>query len=866
MGKNKQDGLMEKHKKRMGTIYRSLTDDQKTAIDKLIDNLTTYELELEIKKEAFKELKEELETANEELIAGNIKLSAERKQFLSILDSIPEIIYVSDFETSKILFANKKVKTIVGRDITGERCYEALQDKNRICDFCTNQQIRDNEEPFFWNYYNPTLERYYYVMDRKIKWNDQKEVRFELAVDITEQIESENRLKAIVDKSPIAIAIFKGEDFQIDYLNPVFTELLGYTKEDIPTIAEWYPLAYPDPVYREEVKENWGKLIQRELTSKTDGKETYETVVTCKDGSEKTIEWGFISVDKQSWVYGIDLTQQKQTEIQLRQEEEKYRLITENLTDVVWILNLTQQRFTYISPSVYNLRGYTPEEAMEQDLNKSLTPESAKEVLEDISEILPAFLANPEKEGQKIHRNELRQPCKDGAIIWIETTTRYQMNKNNEVEVIGVSRNIDERKKYEKILKNRLSYEENIAKFSNTLFLDKPNVIDESLRYILQAGNCSRVYIFENFIDEHNALSMRQTHEVCSENVEPQKDNPELQHIIYHRDGFESWKEKLSQKKIINGVVAHFSQRERDILQPQGIKSILAIPIFVQQEWYGFIGFDDVWEEREWSREDIDLLQTAAEIMGLYLENKKNHEVIIKANQELKAANATKDRFISILAHDLRSPFNGLLGSCEILKKGMDRFSKEEILKFVGFIDISSKKIFNLLTNLLEWSRIQRDVTPFDPKPTNLHALINETYALVKPSAEAKEVSLQMDVPKQTEAEIDPEMIKTVIRNLVSNAIKFTKKGEKVRVFAQQTPQSVEIEISDNGSGMEAETKESLFKIGETKSLKGTNGEEGTGFGLLLCKEFVDKHNGTIEVESELGEGTRITVTLPLST
>jgi len=353
---------------------------------------------------------------------------------------------------------------------------------------------------------------------------------------------------------------------------------------------------------------------------------------------------------------------------------------------------------------------------------------------------------------------------------------------------------------------------------------------------------------------------------VCSENVEPQIDNPELQHIVYHRDGFESWKEKLSQKKIINGVVAHFSQRERDILQPQGIKSILAIPIFVQQEWYGFIGFDDVWEEREWSREDIDLLQTAAEIMGLYLENKKNHEVIIKANQELKAANATKDRFISILAHDLRSPFNGLLGSCEILKKGMDRFSKKEILRFVGFIDISSKKIFNLLTNLLEWSRIQRDVTPFDPKPTNLHALINETYALVKPSAEAKEVSLQMDVPKQTEAEIDPEMIKTVIRNLVSNAIKFTKKGEKVRVFAQQTPQSVEIEISDNGSGMEAETKESLFKIGETKSLKGTNGEEGTGFGLLLCKEFVDKHNGTIEVESELGEGTRIKVVLPLST
>ena len=196
------------------------------------------------------ELKEELESTNEVLNEGNDKLSEERQQFLSILDSIPELIYVSDFETNEILFANQKTKETVGRDITGEKCYEVSQNKDAICEFCTNNVIRENENPYFWEYYNPILQRHYYVMDRKITWQDQKDVRFELAVDITQQKHSEKALKAIVEKSPMAIVIFQEDGKTIDYMNPIFTELLGYTKEDIPTIEEWYPKVYPDEASR----------------------------------------------------------------------------------------------------------------------------------------------------------------------------------------------------------------------------------------------------------------------------------------------------------------------------------------------------------------------------------------------------------------------------------------------------------------------------------------------------------------------------------------------------------------------------------------------------------------------------------------
>jgi PAS domain S-box-containing protein len=146
-----------------------------------------------------------------------------------------------------------------------------------------------------------------------------------------------------------------------------------------------------------------------------------------------------------------DISERKKSEKQLKESEEKYRLITENASDVIWVLNITKEKFTYISPAVYQLRGYTAEEAMKQDIEESLTPESAKKVQNDISTRIKVFLENPAE--KNIYHDELRQPCKDGSIIWIETTTHYQFNSNNEIEVLGISRNIEDRKKAEQALR-----------------------------------------------------------------------------------------------------------------------------------------------------------------------------------------------------------------------------------------------------------------------------------------------------------------------------------------------------------------------------------------------------------------------------
>lgn len=236
---------------------------------------------------------------------------------------------------------------------------------------------------------------------------------------------------------------------------------------------------------------------------------------------------------------------------------------------------------------------------------------------------------------------------------------------------------------------------------------------------------------------------------------------------------------------------------------------------------------------------------------------------LIEKKNALEKSNSTKDTFISILAHDLRSPFSSLKGFSEMLLLDFKNFDKDEIKKMIGYIHTSAKETYNLLDNLLEWSRSQRDSIPFNPYKTSLYPIINETCLLSDFSAKEKNTKIIINVAKDIEADFDTEMMKTVIRNIINNAVKFTENGA-ITISAINDENNVTIEISDTGTGMTQETIDSLFVIGKTQSKTGTKGEKGTGFGLLLCKEFIDKHNGTIKVQSTKGEGSLFTIQIPI--
>lgn len=253
---------------------------------------------------------------------------------------------------------------------------------------------------------------------------------------------------------------------------------------------------------------------------------------------------------------------------------------------------------------------------------------------------------------------------------------------------------------------------------------------------------------------------------------------------------------------------------------------------------------------------------------------KKPYEFLFKnlmrANEQLniqktklEEANTTKDKFFTIIAHDLQNPFNSLLGYSDLLMKEADMFLNEQAREFAYNIHISTIKLLRLSKNLLYWARSQTGQLEYHPQKTDLETIVTGNVEVLLPGAKEKQIIVKSRVEKHTIVLCDKNMISTVIRNLISNAIKYTNPGGEIRIEASRTGSFTEISIIDNGIGISKEDAEKLFKIDVKHSGIGTAGETGTGLGLMLCKEFVEKNKGKIRVESEPGKGSRFIFTLP---
>ncbi len=239
---------------------------------------------------------------------------------------------------------------------------------------------------------------------------------------------------------------------------------------------------------------------------------------------------------------------------------------------------------------------------------------------------------------------------------------------------------------------------------------------------------------------------------------------------------------------------------------------------------------------------------------------------------DMRKLNASKDRFFSIVAHDLRSPFLPLMGLSELLPQIIDTSTIEEIKEIARDIHDSANNLYNLLENLLSWSRMQMGRMPYDPTSIVLQKIVFENIMLLSANAHYKKILLQGDIPEEIIVEADRDMLNTIIRNLIANAIKFTSSGGSITISVDMVllPHSVEpneklveISIRDTGVGISKANIDKLFQIDVHHSTQGTNQESGTGLGLIMCKEMVEKNGGEIWIESELGKGTTVKFTVP---
>jgi len=256
-----------------------------------------------------------------------------------------------------------------------------------------------------------------------------------------------------------------------------------------------------------------------------------------------------------------------------------------------------------------------------------------------------------------------------------------------------------------------------------------------------------------------------------------------------------------------------------------------------------------------------ELLQLNRELEKRVLERTVALE---RLNIELTALNSSKDKFLSVISHDLRNPLTSLLASSANLDRDAEKLKPEQVRMFSGIINRTSQKILNQLNELVDWAKEQREKTHFNPQKFELHRGVEESLELLKASASQKRIQLNNHVPKEIYLHADMMMFRSILQNLVTNAIKFTPEGgENVSVSATRKDSGVEICVQDFGIGMPQKTIDVLFDKMTSTSHVGTNAEKGTGLGLLLVRDFIVQHGGAIQVESDPQKGTCFLFTLP---
>lgn len=258
-----------------------------------------------------------------------------------------------------------------------------------------------------------------------------------------------------------------------------------------------------------------------------------------------------------------------------------------------------------------------------------------------------------------------------------------------------------------------------------------------------------------------------------------------------------------------------------------------------------------------------DYNQLEAELTRKNIEIEKQAKELEKQRTELEALNSTKDKFFAIIAHDLKNPFSTVLGLSELLAREFESFDSDSLKNFITQIYKYSNNTFNLLENLLQWSMLQTGRMPLRLSIVSLKSIIEENIDILSGNATHKKLNIKVIAPNDATAYVDSNQITTVVRNLLSNAIKFTPTNGSITISVEDHNDMWKIVVSDNGVGISQEDLKQLFSIDSNPSKIGTEQETGTGLGLILCKEFVERNGGRIWVESSKGKGSSFFFTVP---
>ena len=493
-----------------------------------------------------------------------------------------------------------------------------------------------------------------------------------------------------------------------------------------------------------------------------------------------------------------------EAESKLKLSESTYRGIINSLSDAIYVLD-KDGYFLDVNSAAEKLYGYTKDDFMHKNPDFLSAP-GMNDLDQNTNYILEAY-------NGKSARFEFWGLRKDGSVFPKEISLSPGMWFGQKV-VIAVGREMTERKQAEDALKiSEEKYRLLVQYSSDPIFSFNP---DETYRFVndafaIQFGKKTEEIIgktpFDIFPHEEAEKRLRMVRQVFQTG---EKGEIEVKVVNVH-----------GEEKFYLTMVDAIKDTHGNIL------------------WVTCIS------------KDITLRKKAEEELRL-------------KNDLLKASSAEKDKFFSIVAHDLRGPMNGFLGLTSIMADDIEELSAFELKEIATTMRTSAVNIYRLIENLLEWSKMQRGKINFEPRQMFLKSALTKSIELMKDTANKKGIELRINIPDHNVVFADIHMLETTIRNLLSNAIKFSFKGAVIEISAAKNEDDMmRIVIKDNGIGMNSDMLSKMFKLTENINRKGTEGEPSTGLGLILCKEFVEKQGGEIWAESSEGEGSSFIFTLP---
>ena len=677
--------------------------------------------------------------------------------------------------------------------------------------------------------------------DLQSEFNSLKEI---YGKEINELRQSEEKLRKSCEKykiaymnSPDAININRLSDGMYVSVNDGFTKILGYTENDAIGRSSLEMNIWVNPEDREN--------LVKELESGGNVKD-YEADFLSKTGNivPGLLSASLIDLDGVPHILTVvrDITVSKKAEEALAKEQFLINSLMNNLSDHVYFKDLNS-KFIRTNKSHAISFGLSDHKHV---IGKSdfdfFTEQAANQAFEDEQAII--------KTGQSILKEEklTRKDCSD---VWFSAMKMpLRDNDGKIIGTFGISRDITGRKRSE--LENYALFEI-IQGITSTDKLDELlKLIHNSLGKVVYADNCfvalkdqtSGLFSFPYFVDKVDTTPIPTSMgKSCSDYV------------------FRTVKPLLLNQKKFDRLV---EQGEVELIGSNS-PSWIGIPLQTPSKVIGVLVLQHYEKENVYSENDLKFLVSIGNQIAIAIERKKAEEEISFKNEQLQLINAEKDKFFSIIAHDLRGPLSAFVDATQILTEEIQNMDLEEIKDITMSMKTSASNIYGLLENLLEWSRLRRGAMDFVPENLNLKKKIEASIDVLSESARKKRIGLTISVPGELEIRADIHMFDTIIRNLISNAIKFTISGGKVIVTANYNGDHyVVVKISDSGIGMTPELKNKLFQIDEKTSRPGTEGETSTGLGLLLCKEFIEKHGGKIWVESSVGQGSTFSFSLPL--